>query len=111
MAYGTSTLLDSKGILQDFWPAGAEIIGTANDYRVFGPQPAPHPGWGVGSFLMTASAEPGKDQIMRIISTIEPPGGLGEESAATKNPGLRGPGLVGANESEVRGRLPSWPAG
>ncbi len=110
MAYHTSTLLDSKRIPQDFWPAGAEMTRTVKDYRVFPQQPAwsPHPGWGVGSFLMSASAEPGKVQIMRIISTMEPPGGLGEGSAATKNPGLSGPGFVGANESEVRGRLPSW---
>ncbi len=95
MAYDTSTLLDSKGIPQDFAPAGAEMTGRVKDYRAFRPQPArspPRPG-GVGSSLMAASAEPGKVQIMRIISIIEPPGGLGEESAATKNPGPTGAGV------------------
>ncbi len=97
MAYNTTTLLDSKGIPQDFAPAGAEMTAIVNNYRVFRPQPvrSPHPGWGVGSFFMAASAEPGKVQIMRIISTIEPPEGLGEGSAAKKNPGLSGRGLSG----------------
>ncbi len=73
------------------------MTGIVKDYRVFRPQPvrSPHPGWGVGSFFMAASAEPGKVQIMRIISTIEPPEGLGEGSAAKNNPGLRGRDLSG----------------
>ncbi len=107
MAYNTTTLLDSKVIPQDSWPAGAEMTGTANDYREFRPQPVRSPPrLEVGSSLMTASAEPGNDQIMWIISTIEPPGGLGEGSAATKNPGLRGRGLSGQMSVRLRAASP-----
>ncbi len=55
---------------------------------------------------MAASAEPGKVEIMRIISTIEPPGGLGKGPAATTNPGLRGRGLSGQMSVRLRAGAP-----
>ncbi len=102
VAYDTSTLLDSKGIPQDFWPAGAEMTGNAFI--------------GQAQHLQCRYAQD-RDRWLQLYKEGEVDGRRWHDLRTKDSGGKRNPRLGGSRgkwveanwSAVVTDRLPNWP--